>query len=188
MLNRILPLTLVSVGLTAGSAIGQNPSVAMETTLGTMVIELDAEKAPKTVANFLAYVDDGFYDGTIFHRVIPGFMIQGGGFTAAMNQKETKAPIENEGRNGLANARGTISMARTGDPHSATAQFFINSQDNDGLDASREASGWGYAVFGKVTSGEEVIDEISGVRTHTAAGGHQNVPAEAVTIISVKRQ
>lgn len=188
MLKGILPLTLVSVGLAAGPASAQNPSVKMETSLGTMIIELDGAKAPKTVENFLAYVDAGFYDGTIFHRVIPGFMVQGGGFTPAMNKKETRDPIENEGKNGLSNARGTIVMARTSDPHSATAQFFVNLQDNDSLDAANEPSGWGYAVFGQVTDGLETIDKIAKVRTHTAAGGFANAPVEDVVIVSVTRQ
>jgi peptidyl-prolyl cis-trans isomerase B (cyclophilin B) len=137
------------------------------------------------VENFLSYVAGGFYDGTIFHRVIDNFMIQGGGFTADMEQKSTQAPIENEANNGLKNQRGTIAMARTQDPHSATAQFFINVQDNDFLNHTGEnMQGWGYAVFGKVTDGEDVLDKIRGVQTGSQAG-HQDVPVEPIIIESV---
>ena len=160
------------------------PSVEMQTSLGRIVIELDDAKAPGSTKNFLAYVQDGFYNGTVFHRVIPNFMIQGGGFTADMTQKPTKAPIQNEAKNGLKNARGTIAMARTQDPHSATAQFFINHIDNVMLDyPSRD--GWGYAVFGKVTEGMDVVDKIAQVRAGNR-GMHQNVPVEPVVIQSVK--
>lgn len=159
--------------------------VMMTTTVGPITIELDADSAPKTVENFLSYVADGFYDGTIFHRVIDNFMIQGGGFTADMEQKSTQAPIENEANNGLKNQRGTIAMARTQDPHSATAQFFINVQDNDFLNHTGEnMQGWGYAVFGKVTDGEDVLDKIRGVQTGSQAG-HQDVPVEPIIIESV---
>ena len=159
--------------------------VIMTTTVGPMTIELDADSAPKTVENFLSYVAGGFYDGTIFHRVIDNFMIQGGGFTADMEQKSTQAPIENEANNGLKNQRGTIAMARTQDPHSATAQFFINVQDNDFLNHTGEnMQGWGYAVFGKVTDGEDVLDKIRGVQTGSQAG-HQDVPVEPIIIESV---
>ena len=159
--------------------------VMMTTTVGPMTIELDADTAPKTVENFLSYVAGGFYDGTIFHRVINNFMIQGGGFTADMEQKSTQAPIENEANNGLKNQRGTIAMARTQDPHSATAQFFINVQDNDFLNHTGEnMQGWGYAVFGKVTDGEDVLDKIRGVQTGSQAG-HQDVPVEPIIIESV---
>ena len=159
--------------------------VMMTTTVCPMTIELDADSAPKTVENFLSYVADGFYDGTIFHRVIDNFMIQGGGFTADMEQKSTQAPIENEANNGLKNQRGTIAMARTQDPHSATAQFFINVQDNDFLNHTGEnMQGWGYAVFGKVTDGEDVLDKIRGVQTGSQAG-HQDVPVEPIIIESV---
>lgn len=159
--------------------------VMMTTTVGPMTIELDADSAPKTVENFLSYVADGFYDGTIFHRVIDNFMIQGGGFTADMEQKSTQAPIENEANNGLKNQRGTIAMARTQDPHSATAQFFINVQDNDFLNHTGEnMQGWGYAVFGNVTDGEDVLDKIRGVQTGSQAG-HQDVPVEPIIIESV---
>ncbi|MEK9533812.1 MAG: peptidylprolyl isomerase [Halieaceae bacterium] len=159
--------------------------VMMTTTVGPITIELDADSAPKTVENFLSYVAGGFYDDTIFHRVIDNFMIQGGGFTADMEQKSTQAPIENEANNGLKNQRGTIAMARTQDPHSATAQFFINVQDNDFLNHTGEnMQGWGYAVFGKVTDGEDVLDKIRGVQTGSQAG-HQDVPVEPIIIESV---
>ena len=159
--------------------------ILMTTTVGPMTLELDADNAPKTVENFLSYVSCGFYDGTIFHRVINNFMVQGGGFTADMEQKATQAPIENEANNGLKNARGTIAMARTQDPHSATAQFFINVQDNDFLNHTGEnMQGWGYAVFGKVTEGEDVLDKIRCVQTGNQAG-HQDVPVEPIIIESV---
>ena len=159
--------------------------ILMTTTVGPMTLELDVDNAPKTVENFLSYVSSGFYDGTIFHRVINNFMVQGGGFTADMEQKATQAPIENEANNGLENVRGTIAMARTQDPHSATAQFFINVQDNDFLNHSGEnMQGWGYAVFGKVTDGEDVLDKIRCVQTGSQAG-HQDVPVEPIIIESV---
>jgi len=159
--------------------------ILMTTTLGPMTLELDADNAPKTVENFLSYVSNGFYDGTIFHRVINNFMVQGGGFTADMEQKATQAPIDNEANNGLKNARGTIAMARTQDPHSATAQFFINVQDNDFLNHTGEnMQGWGYTVFGKVTDGEDVLDKIRCVQTGSQAG-HQDVPIEPIIIESV---
>ncbi|MHB1587615.1 MAG: peptidylprolyl isomerase [Acidiferrobacteraceae bacterium] len=156
--------------------------VTLETTEGVIVLQLEPEKAPKTVANFLQYVQEGFYDGTIFHRVIDNFMIQGGGFTTGMKQKSTGAPIENEARNGLRNMRGTIAMARTNDPHSATAQFFINVADNDFLNhSSPTPDGWGYCVFGRVTEGLEIIDRIKGAATKTWQG-HQNVPVTEIVI------
>lgn len=159
--------------------------ILMTTTVGPITLELDADNAPKTVENFLSYVSNGFYDGTIFHRVINNFMIQGGGFTADMEQKTPEAPIENEANNGLQNARGTIAMARTQDPHSATAQFFINVQDNDFLNHTGEnVQGWGYAVFGKVTDGEDVLEKIRCVQTGSHAG-HQDVPVEPIIIESV---
>ncbi len=159
--------------------------ILMTTTVGPMTLELDADNAPTTVENFLYYVSSGFYDDTIFHRVINNFMVQGGGFTADMEQKATQAPIENEANNGLKNARGTIAMARTQDPHSATAQFFINVQDNDFLNHTGEnMQGWGYAVFGKVTEGEDVLDKIRCVQTGSQAG-HQDVPVEPIIIESV---
>lgn len=154
----------------------------VETSLGTITLELNEEKAPITVANFVNYAKDGFYNGTIFHRVIDGFMIQGGGFTRDMNQKSTEAPIRNEAMNGLKNARGTIAMARTMVVDSATSQFFINLVDNDFLDfTSPTPQGFGYAVFGKVTDGMEVVDTIGKVKTGNA-GYHQNVPEEPVMI------
>ena len=156
--------------------------VKLTTNFGAITIQLDAEKAPKTVENVLAYVKDGHYDNTIFHRVIKGFMIQGGGFEPGMKQKDTKAPIENEAANGLKNKRGTIAMARTGDPHSATAQFFINVVDNDFLDFKAPmGQGWGYCVFGEVVDGLDVVDQIKGVRTGNK-GFHQDVPVEDVII------
>ena len=159
-----------------------NPRVKLETNMGDIVIELDAAKAPKTAANFLDYVKDGFYNGTVFHRVMDGFMIQGGGFEPGLKQKPTKAPIDNEANNGLKNDKYTIAMARTNDPHSATAQFFINVADNDFLNHTAPTSnGWGYAVFGKVTSGMDVVDKIKGVKTGNS-GFHQNVPTQDVVI------
>ena len=157
--------------------------VRLETSQGTIDIELDDKAAPKTVANFLQYVRDGHYDNTVFHRVIGGFMIQGGGFSPGMKQKQTRAPIANEADNGLKNDKYTLSMARTGDPHSASAQFFINVADNDFLNfRSKDASGYGYAVFGKVVNGKDIVDKIAGVRTGSK-GFHQDVPVEDVMII-----
>jgi peptidyl-prolyl cis-trans isomerase B (cyclophilin B) len=159
--------------------------IEMKTTYGAIKIELDNEKAPKTVENFLSYANAGFYDGTIFHRVIDNFMIQGGGFDGDMQQKETAAAIENEADNGLKNDRGTIAMARTMDPHSATAQFFINVKDNDFLNHSgKNMQGWGYAVFGRVIDGDDVLDKIRGVETGNRAG-HQDVPKESIVIEAV---
>jgi len=154
----------------------------METSAGSIRIELDDEKAPQSTANFLEYVNKGHYDGTVFHRVIPGFMIQGGGFEPGMKQKPTAAPIRNEAGNGLKNRRYTLAMARTSDPHSATAQFFINTADNGFLDFRAEnAQGWGYAVFGRVVEGSEVIDSIERVQTGRK-GFHDDVPLEDVRI------
>ena len=166
-----------------------NPIVLIETTMGNITIELDAENAPNTSENFLAYVDDGYFVDTTFHRVIPGFMIQGGGLTTDMRDKpSSRAPIRNEANNGLRNDRGTLAMARTGDPHSATSQFFINHKNNDFLNFTAETmQGWGYAVFGKVTDGMDVVDAIAQVPTGNR-GGHQNVPLEAITITAVSRQ
>lgn len=159
-----------------------NPRVKLATNYGDMVIELNAEKAPKSTQNFLDYAKSGFYDGTIFHRVIGNFMIQGGGFLPGMKQKETNAPIENEANNGLKNDKYTLAMARTNDPHSATAQFFINVTDNDFLNfSSPNPRGWGYAVFGKVVEGTETVDKIKAVRTGNS-GFHQDVPVEDVVI------
>ena len=159
-----------------------SPSVALETSHGRILLELYPDKAPKTVENFLQYVRSGFFDGTIFHRVIPDFMIQGGGFTSDMRQKPTRTPIQNEADNGVANARGTIAMARTNDPHSATAQFFINLKDNGFLNhTGKNPQGWGYTAFGKVVEGMDVVDKIARVKT-ARSGMHENVPAEAVVI------
>lgn len=156
--------------------------VIFKTNFGDIKIELDFDNAPKTAENFKQYVEDGFYDNTIFHRVIDGFMIQGGGFEPGMKQKSTRDPIENEADNGLKNEVGTLAMARTMDPHSASAQFFINVKDNDFLNHSgKNMQGWGYAVFGKVTEGMDVVNKIKAVRT-TSAAGHQDVPAEDVII------
>ena len=156
--------------------------VKLHTTAGVITLTLDAEKAPKSAANFVQYVKDGHYDGTIFHRVIKNFMIQGGGFVQGMDQKPTQAPIENEAANGLKNKRGSIAMARTNDPHSATAQFFINVVDNDFLDfRAPSGQGWGYCVFGEVTEGLDVVDKIRAVATGNK-GFHQDVPKEDVII------
>ena len=156
--------------------------VTLKTNFGDITLELFEDKAPKTVANFLSYVEEGFFDNTIFHRVINNFMIQGGGFTPDMDQKDTKAPIENEADNGLANEVGTIAMARTQDPHSATAQFFINVNNNDFLNHSgKSVNGWGYCAFGKVTEGMDVVEKIKAVKTGNH-GYHQDVPVEPVII------
>lgn len=168
----------------------KNPVVVLETSMGNISIELDAKKAPLSASNFLKYVEEGFYDGKIFHRVIPGFMVQGGGFDVNFNQAKTHEPIENEADNGLKNNRGTLAMARTSDPNSATAQFFINSKDNDFLNfRSKDVQGWGYAVFGKVTDGMDVVDKISATETeaaYTPVGPMQDVPKVAVVIKSAK--
>ncbi|WP_430010059.1 peptidylprolyl isomerase [Methylophaga lonarensis] len=181
--RHLAPLLLASFSLSAQAEGGAElPKVKLETSHGDIVIELNRDKAPETVANFISYVESGFYDGTIFHRVIPNFMIQGGGFTEEFEQKKTGAPIRNEANNGLANNRGSIAMARTGDPHSATAQFFINVTDNSFLNFRGEvASEWGYAAFGQVIEGMEVVDAIRAVAT-TMRGPHQDVPAENVVI------
>jgi len=156
--------------------------IKLHTNFGVIGLELDAEKAPETVKNFISYVESGHYDNTIFHRVINGFMIQGGGFAPGMEQKETQAPIKNEADNGLKNDNYTVAMARTNDPHSATAQFFINVKNNDFLNhTSPSPSGWGYCVFGKVVEGTEVVDQIKGVKTGRS-GFHQDVPVEDVII------
>jgi peptidyl-prolyl cis-trans isomerase B (cyclophilin B) len=165
-----------------------SPRVVLETSLGDITLELDRAKAPMTTENFLSYVTSGHYDGTIFHRVIPDFMIQGGGFSEEMRQKPTVAPIVNEADNGLKNRRGTVAMARTGEPHSATAQFFINLKDNGFLDhTAKTERGWGYTVFGKVVEGMDVVDKIATVKTGTR-GGHENVPADAIVIAEARVQ
>lgn len=180
-------LTAATLGLaTLGMAVAQTPTqprVVLETSLGHITLELDAQKAPKTVANFLQYVKDKHYDGTVFHRVIDGFMVQGGGFTADMQQKPTRAPISNEADNGLKNTPLTVAMARTNDPHSATAQFFINIADNRFLNHTQPTpNGWGYAVFGKVVGGVDVVDKIRRVSTGSK-GMHQDVPTTPITIL-----
>lgn len=165
---------------------GNMSTILIETSKGNIKVELDAAAAPKTVENILAYVNEGFYDGTIFHRVIPGFMIQGGGFTETMKEKADKRPpVKNEANNGLKNNRGTLAMARTNDPHSASSQFFINVKDNDFLNFRSETpQGWGYAVFGKVTEGMDVVDAIVGVKTGNF-GPHGDVPVEPVVMKKV---
>ncbi|HXK56617.1 MAG: peptidyl-prolyl cis-trans isomerase [Gammaproteobacteria bacterium] len=179
-----LTAALFALWLTTGVA-ADPVSVSMTTNLGEIVLELDPDRAPETVANFLRYVDEGFYNGTVFHRVINGFMIQGGGFTADLERKTTHDALRNEAKNGLKNVRGSIAMARTSAPHSATSQFFINHADNKNLDYP-SFDGWGYAVFGRVTSGMETVDKIADVFT-TTRNGMANVPEQAVVIESVKR-
>jgi len=165
----------------------ENPVVLLETSSGDILVELFPDKAPKTVENFLQYVDSGFYSNTIFHRVISGFMIQGGGLDARMNEKPTQAPIPNEASNGLKNDRGTIAMARTMDPHSATAQFFINLVDNDFLNhRAPSGDGWGYCVFGRVTDGMDVVDKIAKVKTKSV-NMYDDVPADMVLITGASR-
>jgi len=178
---------------TTPAAFADNPKLRIETTKGPLTVELYPDQAPATVANFLEYVDAGFYNGTVFHRVIKGFMIQGGGYDKAMWKKDTRAPIENEADNGLKNKRGTLAMARTMVPHSATAQFFINHKDNDFLDhKSKDRRGWGYAVFGKVTDGMDVVDEIATTPTEPfLRDGREvfskDVPKDAVVIEKITR-
>ena len=183
-MRSIMRNVAAGAALIVSAAAAAAPSIEMQTSLGRIVIELNSEKAPGTVNNFLKYAKDGFYDSTIFHRVIDGFMIQGGGFTKTMGEKNTGLPIQNEAKNGLKNLRGTIAMARTADPHSATAQFFINHRDNAPLDYPAH-DGWGYAVFGKVVQGIEVVDKIAKVPTGNRKM-HRDVPVEPVVIESVK--
>lgn len=180
--RRQAALALTSALLTAPAWAQAEPQVLLKTSLGDITVALNEAKAPKTVANFLQYVRDKHYDGTVFHRVIDGFMIQGGGMDAAMKEKPTRAPIALEAGNGLKNDRGTIAMARTGDPHSATSQFFINVANNDMLNAPKP-DGYGYTVFGKVVKGMDVVDKIRTVATGNR-GMHQNVPTTPVTILS----
>lgn len=187
MRKRLLLITSAILGLT-GSMVLAGPQVRLETSLGAITLELAEDQAPKTVENFLGYAREGFYNGTIFHRVIDGFMIQGGGFTADFQQKATRPPIRNEADNGLKNQRGTLAMARTGDPHSATAQFFINVQDNPALDhRAPTPQGWGYTVFGKVIDGMDVVDRIRRVPTGAGGPGRRftDVPTSPVIIESV---
>jgi cyclophilin family peptidyl-prolyl cis-trans isomerase len=175
------------IGLTQ-TALAANPKVLIKTNVGDITVELDPDKAPATVKNFLSYVDDGHYAGTQFHRVINGFMIQGGGYTADFKEKDTRAPVANEADNGLKNDRGTIAMARTSNPNSATAQFFINHADNDFLNhRGKTPQGWGYAVFGHVVSGMDVVDKIAAVPTGVAANGMTDVPKTPVVIESISR-
>ncbi|MGH8643726.1 MAG: peptidylprolyl isomerase [Gammaproteobacteria bacterium] len=182
--NTTIPLVpfvcAIGVGLVEA---GELPRVELQTNWGTIVLELESEKSPQTVANFLAYVREGFYDGTVFHRVIDGFMIQGGGYTPQWTQKQTKAPIKNEEANGLKNTRGSLAMARTGDPHSATAQFFVNVADNPFLDYQEPTvSGWGYTVFGRVIQGMDVVDRIKAVPTGRSGPFPKDTPQQAVII------
>ncbi len=183
-LMRSLVAGVLAFGM-AAMAQAETVKVLMKTSKGDIELELDGDKAPKTVENFLSYVDEGYYNGTIFHRVINNFMIQGGGYDAEMNKKDTHPPVENEAANGLKNDRGTIAMARTRDPHSASSQFFINQKDNAFLDYPGQ-DGWGYCVFGKVTSGIEVVDTIANL-PRGVAHGMQDVPKETVVIESVSR-
>ncbi len=185
---KLIPvLAFAAVLLALATALAaENPVVVLDTSMGTIKIELNPDKAPITVKNFLEYVDDKFYDGTIFHRVIPGFMIQGGGMDENMRPKQTRAPIKNESANGLSNTRGTIAMARTSVPDSATSQFFINTRDNTRLDKAESPDRVGYCVFGKVVDGMDVVDKIEGVQTGSR-GGHRDVPLTPVIIKSVRR-
>ena len=177
-------LLLASIGVATANS-GDKVMVEMHTSKGLITLELDAEKAPVTVANFIEYVKSGHFDGTIFHRVIPGFVIQGGGLESGMKEKPTQAPIENEADNGLKNVTGSICMARTNDPHSATSQFFINLKDNQFLDHTEKSpQGWGYAVFGQVTDGMDVVEAIAAVQTGNA-GFHQDVPVEDIVVEKV---
>ena len=186
MLRKLI-LTMLIL-LLAGTPVFAAERVAMETSMGTITIELDADKAPQTVANFLAYVDKGFYDGTVFHRVIPNFMIQGGGFSADLQRKQTDSAIKNEAANGLKNLRGTIAMARTQVVDSATSQFFINHKDNPFLDyRDSTVRGYGYAVFGKVVEGMDVVDKIAATPTMQKNRLFADLPVETVMIKSVKR-
>ena len=188
-MRRLLSFVLLTLSVAlAGNAVAQDkPQVRLETSKGAITLELYPEKAPKTVENFLGYVRDGFYDGTIFHRVIEGFMVQGGGFTKDYTRKPTQAPIENEADNGLSNRTGTVAMARTRDPHSATAQFFINVSDNTSLDhTAKTPRGWGYAVFGEVVDGMDVVNAIKSVETGPAGPFPKDVPQEQVVIESAK--
>jgi peptidyl-prolyl cis-trans isomerase A (cyclophilin A) len=182
----LLALCLAPSDSRAQSAPGGKPVVVLTTTLGEIEVEVDEAKAPISAKNFLQYVDDGFYDGVIFHRVIPGFMVQGGGFTPQMQQKKTREPIQNEAANGLKNLRGTLAMARTSAPHSASAQFFINHKDNAFLD-NPGSDGWGYAVFGRVVAGMDVVDKIAAVQTGVKAG-MSDVPVQTVAIVSARRK
>jgi cyclophilin family peptidyl-prolyl cis-trans isomerase len=186
-------LFIVSLAVVPVGALGADPQVDIKTNVGTIRLELYPEKAPKTVENFLKYAKDGHYNGTVFHRVIDGFMVQGGGFDKSYNQKPTRDPVQNEAKNGLKNEAGTVAMARTNAPHSATAQFFINVNNNEFLNAERAQDGWGYAVFGKVVSGMDVVTKIA--KTPTGSGGpfrsdvpKQPVVIESVTVVDAKKK
>ena len=185
-------LFIVSLAAIPGGALAADPQVDIKTNVGTIRVELYPAKAPKTVENFLQYVKEGHYNGTIFHRVIDGFMVQGGGFEGSYKQKPTRSPVQNEAKNGLKNDAGTLAMARTPDPHSASAQFFINLSNNDFLNAERAQDGWGYAVFGKVVSGMDVVTKIA--KTQTGAGGpfrsdvpKQPIVIESATVVDAKK-
>ncbi|MGD9094532.1 MAG: peptidylprolyl isomerase [Chromatiales bacterium] len=180
-------LLLLTAGVTTAAQSKDPVTVLITTSKGNITVELLPAKAPETVANFLRYVDEGFYNGTIFHRVISGFMIQGGGFDQEYTKKPTHDPVMNEADNGLPNVRGSIAMARTSDPHSATAQFFINHTDNPALDHRNKGSGWGYAVFGKVTDGMEVVDKIASVDTGPGGPFRQDAPREMVVIETISQ-
>ncbi|MDB5308740.1 MAG: Peptidyl-prolyl cis-trans isomerase cyp18 [Gemmataceae bacterium] len=185
---KVFALCFFALGaVAAGSARAANPVVVVETNHGTIKIELYEEKAPVTVKNFLSYLDDKHYDGTIFHRVIDGFMIQGGGFEPGMKEKKTKPAIKNEAANGLSNARGTVAMARTSDPDSATSQFYINTVDNTFLDKKEDPNGVGYCVFGRVIEGMDVVDKIAKVEKKPAPRGKASEPKEDVVIKSVRK-
>jgi peptidyl-prolyl cis-trans isomerase B (cyclophilin B) len=182
----VICVIIATAALPASAHAQENPVVVIETSMGDITVQLNQKRAPISVENFLKYVKEGFYDGTIFHRVIPDFMIQGGGFTSEMSKKATHEPIKNEAKNGLKNRKYTLAMARTADLHSATSQFFINTKDNEFLDnKGTSAQDYGYAVFGKVIEGKDVVDKIGKVKTGTKAG-HQNVPMEAVVIKTIR--
>ena len=190
---KLTHLFIVSLAAVPAGALGADPQVDVKTSAGTIRLELYPAKAPKTVENFLQYVKDGHYNGTIFHRVIDGFMVQGGGFEGNYKQKPTRGGVQNEAKNGLKNEAGTVAMARTPDPHSATAQFFINVNNNEFLNAEKAQDGWGYAVFGKVVSGMDVVTKIA--KTPTGSGGpfrsdvpKQPVVIESVTVVDAKKK
>ena len=184
ILKLLQPLVVLSAAAASPGALAADPQVDIKTNLGVIRIELYPAKAPKTVENFLQYVKDGHYNGTIFHRVIPNFMVQGGGFDKSMRQKPTRDPIQNEAKNGLKNDLGTLAMARTSAPHSASSQFFINVKNNDFLNAASAQDGWGYAVFAKVVSGMDLVMKMSQVATGSS-GGHGDVPREAIVVESM---
>jgi len=177
-------LAALALSALSFTAQGKPVNIVMETSLGTVKLQLDADKAPDTVANFVTYAKAGHYNGLVFHRVIKGFMFQGGGYDEKMNQRDTRAPVKNEAKNGLKNARGTVAMARTGDPHSATSQFFINHADNAFLDFPGR-DGWGYCVFGKVTEGLDVVDKIANAETGNLPPFGRDVPLKNIVIKSV---